>query len=159
MPDKDENKQPEQETEKTPEEIISELKENTVPKNKYEELEKRHNKMMAEWANGKNLSETEEKPVPIGQQREELFGNKRNKDMTNLEFWERSLKLRKSVMEETGQDIFVAENVATAESYESAEKVADVVQQCIDAAKGDSNVFTNELQRRTNDIKLPIRRK
>ena len=45
----------------------------------------------------------------------------------------------------------------TEEDIKCAEKVADVFQQCIDYAKGDPTVFTNELQRRTLNS-MPNRR-
>ena len=41
----------------------------------------------------------------------------------------------------------------TNEDIEAANRVAEVFQSCVDYAEGDSAVFTNELQRRTIDIK------
>ena len=35
----------------------------------------------------------------------------------------------------------------------AANKVATVLQECVDYANGDSSVFTNELQRRLVDVK------
>ena len=40
------------------------------------------------------------------------------------------------------------------EKIATANKVADVLQQCVDYAEGDSAVFTNELQRRIVDVKI-----
>ena len=40
------------------------------------------------------------------------------------------------------------------EDIEIAEKVAQVYKECIEYANGDSEVFTNELMRRTRDVRL-----
>jgi hypothetical protein len=42
----------------------------------------------------------------------------------------------------------------TDEDVRTAQKVADVLQECVDYAEGDSAVFTNELQRRLVDVKI-----
>lgn len=42
----------------------------------------------------------------------------------------------------------------TDDDIAAAERVAKVLQECVDYADGDSAVFTNELQRRTIDIKV-----
>ena len=42
----------------------------------------------------------------------------------------------------------------TDEDVAAANRVADVLKECVDYAEGDSAVFTNELQRRLVDIKV-----
>ena len=42
----------------------------------------------------------------------------------------------------------------TDDDIKTAEKVANVLQECVDYAEGDSAVFTNELQRRLVDVKV-----
>ena len=42
----------------------------------------------------------------------------------------------------------------TDQDIQTAQKVADVLQECVDYAEGDSAVFTNELQRRLVDVKI-----
>ena len=42
----------------------------------------------------------------------------------------------------------------TDEDVAAANKVAAVLQECVDYAEGDSAVFTNELQRRLVDVKI-----
>ena len=42
----------------------------------------------------------------------------------------------------------------TRQDEETAAKVAQIYQECIDYAEGDSEVFTNELQRRTRDVRI-----
>lgn len=44
---------------------------------------------------------------------------------------------------------------ATEEDYRKAQNVADVMQECIDYAQGNPEVFTQELMRRTNDVRIP----
>ena len=40
----------------------------------------------------------------------------------------------------------------TNEMRDQAQNAADVFQECVDFARGDSGVFTAELQRRTKDV-------
>ena len=54
------------------------------------------------------------------------------------------------------QDL-VTRRAKSRSDYEAAERVATVVRECIEYAKGDSAVFTNELQRRTVDTAIPRR--
>ena len=42
----------------------------------------------------------------------------------------------------------------TKEDIETANRVAEAFQSCIDYAEGDSQLFTQELQRITNDIPM-----
>ena len=48
-----------------------------------------------------------------------------------------------------------AKIVPTTEDIECANRVAEVVKECIEYADGDSQLFTNELNRRTVDVALP----
>ena len=85
--------------------------------------------------------------------RNELF--KENSELTNLEFIEKSLKLREALLkEDPSNDIFVARghNISpTQADYDTAERVAEIYAECVDYANGDSELFTQELMRRTND--------
>ena len=75
--------------------------------------------------------------------------------LTDLEMITKTLQLRQAIIDEGGVDPFVPQGnkfVAEDSDYATAEKVADVLQQCVDYADGDNAVFINELQRRTMDI-------
>lgn len=133
---------------------INNLKASTVSREKYDKLMQENKNLLTSLVNG-NPTSTEEEPTyrTAAEIRPEL-----RKEMTNLDFCKTALELREAVLREEGKDIFVGRGhdiVPTNESYESAEKVATVMQECIEYANGDSQVFTNELMRRTNDINLP----
>lgn len=136
---------------------IKDLKSNTVSKEVYLKQVEDNKKLLNALANGETVETTKVKHRPTQEIRDDLF----NKENNNLEFWEKTLELRAAVLEDEGKDIFLPvghEYQASENDIYTANKVADVVQQCIDYADGDSMVFTNELQRRTNDTALPRRR-
>lgn len=138
---------------------IQDLKTNTVSKETYLKQVEDNKKLLEALANGETI-ETGKKVShrPVQEIRDDLF----NKENNNLQFWMKALELRGAVLEDEGKDIFLPvghEYQVTDADINAANKVADVVQQCIDYAEGDSMVFTNELQRRTNDTpQLPRRR-
>lgn len=47
----------------------------------------------------------------------------------------------------------------TQEDIQAAERVADVLQQCLDYADGDNALFTAEFQRRTMNVPMPSRKR
>lgn len=130
---------------------LNDLKHNSVPIEKYNKLKEDNQKLLNSFVNGENI-ETEQKPekVDVAQIRESMFGNKA-KQMTNLDFIDNALKLRKQILEDGGADIFVPSGhkvQTTHNDYESAQRVAKVLQECVDYADGNCEVFTDELKRR-----------
>ena len=132
-------------------EAIKEIKANSVPRDKFEALEKEKKDLLKALIEGGQIEQQKANEKPdIKALRAELF-NEDNK-LTNLEYAKKALALRSSVMEETGQDIFLpyGANISpTPADSEAAEKVANAFQSCIDYADGDSQLFTQELQRIT----------
>ena len=143
---------------------INELKQNSVPRKQYEELQKENKELLDTLINGGQLqvNEVVEKPS-IEELRKGLFSKEAaEKDMTNLEFVSRSLELRNAIIESGGTDPFlpVGRGIEiTRDDYEAAEFTAQQFQECIDIAKGNSEVFTAELMRRTVDNSLPTAKK
>lgn len=141
---------------------FKELKENTVPKEDYLKVVKQNKELWEAALNGETVKDGDkDKPVSptVQELREDLYGGK--KQLSNLEYCEKTLLLRKALMEQGETDPFVpvGEKIVPEQSdFEAAQRVADVLQECIDYANGDSEVFTNELQRRTVDIALPRRK-
>ena len=130
---------------------IKELKENSVDRSKYDALKAENKKLLNSIVNGQEVdtqasATTHREPQII---RNELFG----KEHSNLEYAKLMLELRSSLIEKGERDPFLpyGEQIApTAEDVEKAEKAAQIYQECIDYADGDSKLFTQELQRRTN---------
>ena len=139
---------------------IKELKENSVNRSEYEKLRAENKKLIDTVVNG--LPGQEEQVVvkhskeQIDDLRNDLFNSPR--ELTNLEFITKTMELREALMENGEPDPFlpVGKQISpTRDDIEGAEKVAQVYKECIEYAEGDSEVFTNELMRRTRDVKLP----
>lgn len=129
----------------------NELKANSVSKEEHDKLKQAYKDLFNSYANGEQLSTESPKAQKktAEELRKELFYPK--KELNNLEYVSKALELREAVLEETGEDCFVAKGhhvQPTAESYAVAERTAQILQECIDYADGNSEVFTNELQRR-----------
>lgn len=139
---------------------IEELRANSVSKEEYNKLKNEHNRAMNALINGGQLDKKEETPVDKAALRKELFSQDAN--LSNLEYWQKTLTLRKAIMDEGGRDPFLPYGqkiTATAEDVAKANQVAAIVQECIDYADGDSRIFTNELDRRTIDTAPAMGRK
>ena len=134
-------------------EQIEQLRANSIPKEQYEKLKAEHNRAMNALINGGQIEDPDAKPVDKNALRKELYCQEPN--LSNLDYWQKTLQLRKAIMDEGGNDPFLPYGqkiAATAEDKEAAERVATIVQECIDYADGDSRIFTNELDRRTVDV-------
>lgn len=153
--------------------VIEEMKNNTVNKDEYDKLKQDHARLLQSIINGEsslenNGSESQATPEPetpeainqkIATLRKELF-NSNDDSMTNLDYITKAMELREMIIKKGEPDPFLPAGMnisPTEEDIKCAEKVADVFQQCIDYAKGDPTVFTNELQRRTLNS-MPNRR-
>ena len=133
---------------------LKEARENSVPKADYEKLEKENKELVAQIINGEgnvgNGQPTPEK-VDIKALRDELYGPK-GADLSNLDFWKKTLKLRNAVIEQEGYDPFLphgAKIKPNEQDVERAEAVAKTVEKCIEEANGNSEVFTALLQAET----------
>ena len=139
---------------------IKELKENSVNRSEYDKLRAENKKLIDAVVNGQPGQEepvfTKHSKEQIDDLRNELFNSP--KELNNLEYITKAMELREALMENGEPDPFlpVGKQISpTRDDLEGAEKVAQVYKECIDYAEGDSEVFTNELMRRTRDVKLP----
>ena len=139
---------------------IKELKQNSVNRSEYEKLRAENKKLIDAVVNGQPGQEEQvvvkHTKEQIDDLRNDLFNSPR--ELTNLEFITKTMELREALMENGEPDPFlpVGKQISpTRDDIEGAEKVAQVYKECIEYAEGDSEVFTNELMRRTRDVKLP----
>lgn len=133
-------------------EIIQQMKQTTVSKDKYDRLAEDNKKLMKALANGEQIEAEPEQGPDIDGLRKDLFNV--DSQHTNLEFITKSLELRQALIDSGEKDPFLpwGQKITPDESdIATAERVADVLQQCVDYADGDNLVFTNELQRRMID--------
>mgnify|MGYP001774291444 CR=1 FL=1 len=139
---------------------IKNLKESSVSKDDYNKLKADNKRLIEALANGTPMEDAVGSKVnavdKINECRKKLFGKGNN--LTNLEYCDTALQLRDALIETGDKDPFLpfGHNVVITESdNETANRVATVMRECIDYADGDSDVFTNELQRRTVDVVIP----
>ena len=139
---------------------IKELKEKSVDRSEYDKLRAENKKLIDAVVNGQPGQEEQvvvkHSKEQIDELRNDLFNSP--KELNNLEYVTKAMELREALMENGEPDPFlpVGKQISpTRDDLEGAEKVAQVYRECIDYAEGDSEVFTNELMRRTRDVKLP----
>ena len=141
-------------------EAIQALKQNSVDRSEYEKLRAENKKLIDAVVNAQPGQEEQvvvkHSKEQIDDLRNDLFNSPR--ELNNLEFITKTMELREALMENGEPDPFlpVGKQISpTRDDIEGAEKVAQVYKECIEYAEGDSEVFTNELMRRTRDVKLP----
>ena len=139
---------------------IKELKENSVNRSEYDKLRAENKKLIDAVVNAQPGQEEQvvvkHSKEQIDDLRNELFNSPR--ELNNLEYVTKAMELREALIENGEPDPFlpVGKQISpTRDDLEGAEKVAQVYKECIEYAEGDSEVFTNELMRRTRDVKLP----
>lgn len=139
------------ETEFDPIQAINELKQNTVSKEEYNKVKAEKDKYLKALIEGSQVADEKKEPVDVDALRKSLF----TEDLDNLTFAKKALELRNELIDKEGVDIFVGRGnkyAPTQADYEAAQRVADAFQSCVDVADGDSEIFTRELMRITNDV-------
>lgn len=131
-------------------EAIQSLKQNSVDRSEYDKLKAENKRLINAVVNGQPGDvENQPKHRDANVIRDELFNNEHN----NLDYIKLALELRSTLISEGKPDPFLpmgAQIAPTAEDEAKAEKAAQIYQECIDYADGDSKLFTQELMRRTN---------
>lgn len=141
-------------------EQIKKLKESSVSRDDYDKLKADNKKLIDALANGIQIEDAVGSKIStvenINNLRSKLFS--KGNDLNNLEYCKAAVELRDALIENGERDPFLPFGhnvVATDSDYETANRVATVMRECIDYADGDSDIFTNELQRRTIDVVIP----
>lgn len=136
-------------------EAIKSLKQNTVDKTAYDALRSENKKLLESLINGEEI---QPKNKVLTESIEELRKDVLTNDsLTNLEYWDKVLKLRSALLKRGDEDPFVPQGnkvAATQADYATAEKVATIMQEMVDNAAGDAGVFLNEFQRRVKDTQI-----
>lgn len=135
---------------------IAEMKRNSVSRSEYEKVREENKTLLQSIINGETIAQPQvaKEPVDIDALRKDLFG----KDHNNLQFVQKALELRSAIIEQGGADPFLPKghNITLSPAdYETANKVAEAFEHCIEYADGDSEIFTNELMRITQDSFRP----
>lgn len=155
--EKKEEKKPEEQSQVDLAKAYKDLKENSVPKEEFQKLQKENKDLIQQVINGEGGGNghptPEEKEADIPALREKLYGPK-SSELSNLEFCKLTLELREAIMKKENYDPFVPRGAnikPTDYDVQRAQTVAKVMQECIDEADGDSGVFTALLQAKTNN--------
>ena len=127
-------------------EAMAEMRKNTVSKEEYNKVIEENRQLLNAMVNGETFNNPQPEPeVDIQALKRDLF----TKDLTNLEFAQKSLELREELLKR-GQDPFLPngrEYISNEFDTNEAQRTADALQHCIDIAQGNPSIFQNELQR------------
>lgn len=140
-------------------EALSSMKQNTVSKEDYNKLKTENKKLLDALIEGKQI-EAPASQVDIDGIRQELYGD-RDASIDPLDYVTKTLKLRNAIIDNGGDDpALPSGHMYTPNSLdkETSQKVADVLQECVNIADGNTAVFMSELQRVLKDTPA-LRRK
>jgi len=130
-----------------PIEALKEIKKNSVPRSEYDRVVAERNRIFTAYANGEREEKpAESTPVDVDALRHDILSG----ELSNLEYAEKVLTLRNELIAQGQRDPFLPygkDVYPTMEDEAEAQAVADALEDCIEAANGDSAIFTNELQR------------
>ncbi len=138
---------------------LNELKEKSVDRAKYDQLKAENKKLLDSIVNGTSV---EVPPVVQKKSTEELRKAWLKEDQTNLEYIQNTLALREAIISEGNPDPFlpIGKQISPDDNdINAANKAAQVLQECVDYADGNSDIFTTELQRRLVDVNVGPKRK
>lgn len=129
------------------------VRKNTVSKEEYEKV-KTENKKLTEFIleGGDETSKTSTKPEV--RSKAELQKVLANEETNNLEYTKAALELRQQLIDEGKRDPFLPNSSqipTTSIDVEGAEKVAKVLQECVDESEGDPETFNFLFGKRVND--------
>lgn len=136
---------------------INKLKSNTVSKDEYNKLAEENKTLLDSIVNGQKYAAAESDSAPK-YTKEELVKKMLTPGIKSNEFVDTALKFRELVIEETGKDPFVASGhyiQPSPDAQESANRAGEVFAQCLESSSGNSTLFTQGLQNRINDVRLP----
>lgn len=144
---------------------VNDLKKNSVPKEEYDKVVEKNNQLLKSIINGDveglDLPEPDNSSNDNIEEIKKCRNDLANSELNNLDYIKTALKLRRAVIAEYGEekDPFLPTGhdvVVTKEDIETANKVADIFQELVDEADGDSAYFTNNLQRAIVEDRRPI---
>ena len=137
---------------------VNKIKETMIDKAAYDKIKAERDKYCKALVEGTKVDDKQ--AMPIADLRNKLF----NSELSNLEYAETALELREAILNDSkgNTDIFVGRGSKfqpDSNDFQKAQQVADAFQYCIDIADGDSDIFTRELMRITNDVNLPKKKR
>lgn len=146
----------------TPEEMVEELRATMVPKEELEAMTNKYNNLFKNYIQGSKNSE--ENSAKVDKEAEYIeaikFLGDKSKPKTNLQHAEALLKIRDYRMEKGEQDIFLAQSgTPSQEDVQSAENVAELMEDAIVFANGSDDVFRAYLNEHLKDNNIVTKRR
>lgn len=142
-------------------EALKEMKANSVNRAAYDRLKEENKQLLDALINGGQVTrELQKEPADIDSLRKKLFSEDEDTELSNLDYMKTALELREALLDQGSPDPFLpyGQNIApTDEDIRTADRVAAVINACISYADGNSEIFTNELQRIMVDTS-PVKR-
>lgn len=132
-------------------EALNQLKANSVDKAEYDKLKAENKKLLDSIVNGTEVALPAGEKESISDLRLKLI-NSNDEGMSSLEYTKVALKLRERLIEEGEEDPFVphgSQYSPTQIDYDRANRVAAILQDCVDNADDDDATFLAELNKRT----------
>ena len=132
-------------------EALNQLKANSVDKADYDKLKAENKKLLDSIVNGTEVALPAVEKESINDLRLKLI-NSNDEGMSSLEYTKVALKLRERLIEEGEEDPFVPHGTQyspTQMDYDRANRVAAILQDCVDNADDDDATFLAELNKRT----------
>lgn len=140
-------------------EALSSMKQNTVSKEDYQKLKTENKKLLDALIEGKQI-DVPKSEVDIDSLRHDLYSD-RDASIDPLVYVTKTLQLRQAIIDSGADDPAIPTGhmySPTSLDKETSQKVADVLQECVDVADGNTAVFMSELQRVLKDTPA-LRRK
>lgn len=154
------NQEPQVEQEVDAVQMITELRANTVPKDKYNKLVEDNAKLMKALANGETLTPEQAPEKPNIEELRAAYLNFENK--SDLQIATDTLALRNALIEDGQPDPFLPNGNSvelTEQDYVDAQRVADLLQYAIDNADGDDAIFRAQFSSKLVDTVIPGKKK
>ena len=137
-------------------EAMQQLKANSVQKSEYERVLARNKELTEALARNKQIEEAA-KEIPDTDTIESLRDDLRGHELSNMEYWQKVLKLRDKVIESGQPDPFLpsdSKSNYSEENVRTAERVAKGIQDLLDQANGNAELFNALYQGSCEDVSI-----
>lgn len=135
---------------------LQDLKQNTVSKEEYAKLKDENKKLVDALVSGQQIDLPQEEVIDKEALRKELYSEECN--LTNRDYWEKTMKLRKAIIDDGEPDPFLPNGINISPSqldFDSANQLADWVNYCLQETKDNPDVFTSLFLSKFKDLTLP----
>lgn len=124
---------------------VKQIRENSVPKEKYEELLAEKKKLIRDFVYGGDSTEVKETEPTIEELRSKIFGDN-VEQMSNREFWQNVSKLYHTRLEQDGENIFLPKGKKTRyerKDYEVVSSMMETIDSMLEDTVDNPALFTN----------------